>query len=85
MSNTIKMAIEVSRYLRRVTKLLFEAGAGVHIDNLLLEEDNIDTGTGIIDAFAADTVEWDWMNSVLMLLRTINGILEDAENSITEE
>lgn len=77
MTNNVRLAIEVSRYLRRVIRMLFQAGAGVDIDAVLLNE--METGTGLIDEFSPESDEWDWINSVLMLFRTIHGILEAAE------
>lgn len=81
MTNNVRLAIEVSRYLRRVIRELFRTGAGVDIDDVLLN-DLMDTETGLIDEFSSDSEAWDWINTVLMLFRTIHGILENAEEEL---
>ncbi len=79
MSSNIRLAIEVSAYFRRAISLLFLRGAGLEVTSvayLLTDEGD----PSIVDGFDLDSPEWDWANSVLMLMRTIYGILEDAES-----
>jgi len=82
MSNRVRIAIEVSRYMRRLMRELFQDGAGIpiHVLPALLEED--DAGPGIIDSLPVDSDAWAWANAVLMCLRALNGILENAEEEI---
>lgn len=83
MSNNIRIAIEVSRFIRRLAQNLFRDGSGVEIyDSGYLSDEQ---GVGIIDEFDPTTNEWEWANAVLMLLRTIHGILENAENEIDDD
>lgn len=42
-------------------------------------------GVGIIDEFSPETDGWEWANAVLMLLRTLHGILENAEQEIEND
>lgn len=79
----IELAIEVSRYIRRLLRELFQAGSGVPIDEVAYMLD--DEETGIIDELDLETDEWQWVNAVLMLMRTIHGILENAETVIEED
>lgn len=82
MSNTIRLAIEVSRYMRRVMRELFQDGAGIPIgsSSFITEGDG-----GIIDELSPDSAAWEWVNAVLMLLRAVDGILENAEDEINEQ
>lgn len=82
-NRNIRIAIEVSRYMRRLMRDLFRVGAGVDINVVAYLSEDEDTG--VIDEFAPDTDEWEWANSVLMLLRTMYGILENAETEMDIE
>lgn len=83
MTNTVRIAIEVSRYMRRVMRELFRDGAGLPIEavSYLVEEED---ASGVVDELAIDSDAWQWANAVLMLLRALHGILENAEEEITE-
>lgn len=78
--NSVRIAIEVSRYMRRLMRDLFRAGAGVDINIVAYLSD--EEQTGVIDEFDIATDEWEWANAVLMLMRTLYGILENAENEM---
>lgn len=79
MSNSVRIAIEVSRFMRRLMRDLFLDGSGIGItDTLYLEGDGDEVG--IIDEFDPSSAQWEWANAVLMLLRTFYGILENAES-----
>lgn len=84
MSNSVRLAIEVSRYMRRLIRELFQEGSGIPIGTAayLLEDGD---SPGIIDEFDVDSSAWQWANAVLMFMRALNGILENAEDEITDE
>ena len=87
MQNNVRLAIEVSQYIRRIIGELFEEGAGFNIGNtafLIVDEDH-GMGAGIIDELDRDTDEFKWANAVLMLFRTLYGILENAEEELNGE
>lgn len=82
-NNNIRLAIEVSKYMRRLMRELFLGGAGIPIDQVAYLTEDEDTG--IIDGLDPSSDEWQWVNAALMLMRTIYGILENAEGEINEE
>lgn len=81
--NNVRIAIEVSMFLRRALRELFQAGSGVNINTVAYMDDDVELG--IIDGLDHNSDEWQWMNAVLMLMRTLHGILESAESEIDEE
>lgn len=82
MSDTVRIAIEVSRYMRRLMRELFEDGAGIPIDTIATLLPEGESEPGLIDEIAVDSDAWIWANAVLMFMRTLNGILENAEDEI---
>ena len=81
MSNSVRIAIEVSRYMRRLMRDLFQDGSGIPIGTTPFFLEDEDTA-GIIDEFDVDSSAWEWANAVLMFMRALHGILENAENEI---
>lgn len=84
MSNSVRIAIEVSRYMRRLMRELFRDGAGIPIEALPMLLGEEDTTAGIIDDLDVDSSAWQWANAVLMFMRALNGILENAEENLDE-
>lgn len=82
-NNNVRLAVEVSAYIRRVMRELFRDGSGVDITTtaFLMEDDE----PGLIDEMSPETAEWQWANAVLMLMRAVYGILEAAESELDEE
>lgn len=79
----IRLAIEVSMFIRRHIRELFRAAAGMDVSDTAFLAEDIELG--IIDELPNDSEAFRWINAVLMLMRTVYGILENAESIIEEE
>lgn len=84
MTNSVRLAIEVSRYMRRIMRELFQEGAGFQIGTAAYLVDD-EGDPGVIDELDVDSSAWQWANAVLMFMRALNGILENAEEEIMDE
>jgi len=82
MSNSVRIAIEVSQYMRRLMRELFREGAGIPIETVAFFLEEGEESPGIVDDLPVDSDVWQWANAVLILMRTLNGILENAEEEI---
>lgn len=73
----IRLVLEVSQYIRRVSRELFLAAAGVPIYALPLDDSEGDVS--LLDDLDDTSDLYRWANAVLGFMRLIHGVLEQAE------